>query len=84
MPTAAGQIWPHLKQATPSEVEQRRQPSLGDAMWPQLSREAKAKERDQALWDAICERNRRALVRGLREAVASVRADKQGGVDVIL
>jgi hypothetical protein len=74
--TAAGQIWPHLPQSTPSEVERRRKPSLGDALWPQLSREQKAKEADQALWQRLHEHNRQTLLRNLREANASLRADK--------
>jgi hypothetical protein len=33
--TAAGQIWPHLAQGTPDEVQQRRKPnSLADALYP--------------------------------------------------
>jgi hypothetical protein len=56
--TAAGQIWPHLQQATPNEVAHRRTPTTSDAIWPTLSREAKQREADQALWDACCKRAR--------------------------
>jgi hypothetical protein len=34
MPSAAGQIWPHLPSSARSEIEQRRASSLGEAMWP--------------------------------------------------
>jgi hypothetical protein len=47
-----------------------REPTIAQAIWPTLrsnSPEAKAKERDQALWDAINERNRQVLRQGLRE-----------------
>jgi hypothetical protein len=58
--------WSHLPSAARPEIKQRT-PSLGDAMWPQLSREQKAKERDQALWDEICKRQRDNFLRGWRE-----------------
>jgi hypothetical protein len=73
---AAGQIWPHLQSGVRPEVKQRER-SLGDAMWPSLSREAKAKARDQALWDAINDHNRRVLRRGLREAAANLREGRR-------
>jgi hypothetical protein len=47
MPNAAGQIWPHLPSGERSEVKQRT-PNIADAMFPSLSREAKAKEASQA------------------------------------
>ena len=65
-PSAAQALYGHLPSAVRPEVKQRER-SLGDAMWPQLSREQKAKERDKALWDRICERNRQVLRRNLRE-----------------
>jgi hypothetical protein len=63
-PSAAHALYPHLRQGTPNEVEQRRKPNVADALFPSLSREAKARDADQRLWDEICER----LRRGLREA----------------
>jgi hypothetical protein len=65
--SAAQSLYPHLPSAAREPIKQRER-SLGDALWPQLSREAKAKERDQALWDEICKRNRDILLRNLREA----------------
>jgi hypothetical protein len=41
-------------------------------MWPQLSREAKAKEADQRLWEAILERQRQSFRQGMREANANL------------
>jgi hypothetical protein len=52
-PSAASQIWPNLARGTPNEVEQRRTPSLADALFPSLSREAKRREAAQARWDAL-------------------------------
>jgi hypothetical protein len=69
--SVASQIWPHLSQGTHEPIKQRER-SLADAMWPQLSREAKAKEADQRLWTRINEHNREVLRRGLREAVANI------------
>jgi hypothetical protein len=74
--TAAGQIWPHL----PHDDERLAKPSkstVADAMWPSLSREAKAREADQRLWDAICERNRQSLLRNLRELNARLREGRR-------
>jgi hypothetical protein len=76
-PTAAQALYPHLRSGTPNEVDHRRKPSLADAIFPAWSREAKAKERDQALWDAINDHNRQVLRRGLREAVANLRAGRR-------
>jgi hypothetical protein len=58
MPTrsAAQSLYPHLPSAERIERPERKG-SVGDAMWPQLSREAKAREAGQARWDAICKRN---------------------------
>jgi hypothetical protein len=67
MPNPARQIWPHLQSGERPKIKQRT-PSLADALFPSLSKEAKAKERDQALWDAICQRNREILRKNLREA----------------
>ena len=38
---AARQIWPNLPQGTPDEVEQRRTPKIGDALWPSLTPQPK-------------------------------------------
>jgi hypothetical protein len=65
MPTAAGQIWPHLAHDDGREVKQERT-SLADSLWPSLSRAAKAKERDQRLWDEIVKRNRDNFLREWR------------------
>jgi hypothetical protein len=70
-PSAAQALYGHLPSAARAERPERKG-SVGDAMWPQLSREAKARERDQALWDAINRRQRESFVRGLREANASL------------
>ena len=66
MKSAAQSLYPHLPSSAREPIKQRT-PNIGDAMWPSLSREAKAKEADQALWDAICKRSRDSLLRGLRE-----------------
>jgi hypothetical protein len=59
-PSAAHQIYPHLPSGERPEVKQR-EPSLGDALWPQLLRAAKAREADQALWNRILERQRQSF-----------------------
>jgi hypothetical protein len=67
MANAAGQIWPHLKTGIPEPAQQRRKPnSLGEALWPQLSAEAKAQ-------DAARARNKEILLRNLRELNARMR-----------
>jgi len=71
MPTAAGQIWPHLPHDDERVAKQSKR-SVADAMWPQLSREVKAREADQALWQRLDERNRQTLLRNLREANANI------------
>jgi hypothetical protein len=52
-------------------------PDLASAMWPALSREAKAREQAQAREEAWRKRNREILLRNLREANASLRADRE-------
>jgi hypothetical protein len=58
--SAAQSLYPHLPSAAREPVQQRT-PNISDAMWPGLSRAAKAKEHDQQLWDAICRRQRDRL-----------------------
>jgi hypothetical protein len=70
--SAAGQIWPNLAQGTPEPVQQRT-PTVSDALWPGLSRAAKAQEADQRLWDQICRRQWDDFRRGWREANAKGR-----------
>jgi hypothetical protein len=62
MAGAAGQIWPGLPTGTPEPVKQRTA-NVSDAMWPGLSRAAKAVDANQRLWDAIVRRNRDDFVR---------------------
>ena len=64
--SAAGQIWPHLPTGTPEPVEQRT-PTVADAMFPNLSREAKAQEANQQRWDEWRKRYRDNRLRDLRE-----------------
>jgi len=64
--SAAGQIWPHLPTGTPEPVKQR-QNSLGDAMWPSLSREQKAKEALTAKWQAEQKARSKRMAEHLRE-----------------
>jgi hypothetical protein len=54
--SAAGQIYPHLPSAERTERPERKG-SVGDAMWPQLSREQRATDAAQALWARINKRN---------------------------
>jgi hypothetical protein len=69
--SAAASIYPHLPTAE-RPLSTQRERSLGDAMWPSLSREARQREADQALWQRLHEHNRQVLRRGLREAVANL------------
>jgi hypothetical protein len=64
-PSAAQALYPHLRQGTPKPVEQRRTGSIADAIFPGLSREAKARE-------AFAKRNRDNLLQALREANANL------------
>jgi hypothetical protein len=65
-PSAAAALYPHLPTSERPERTQRT-PNISDAMWPKLSREAKAQEADQRRWDELCKRNRDHLLRGLKE-----------------
>ena len=46
-PSAAQSLYPNLPTSARPEVKQR-QPNIADAMWPSLSRAAKAKEASQS------------------------------------
>jgi hypothetical protein len=65
--SAAQSLYPHLPSGAREPIKQKER-TLADALYPSLSREAKARAADQALWDRICERNRQTLLRNLREA----------------
>jgi hypothetical protein len=69
--SAAQSLYPDLPSAAREPIKQKER-TLGDAMWPSLSREQKAKEADRALWARINDHNRQVLRRGLREAVANI------------
>jgi hypothetical protein len=71
MRSAAQSLYPHLPSAVRPEVKQR-QPNIADALFPAWSREQKARDADQALWDRICDHNRQVLRQGLREARANI------------
>jgi hypothetical protein len=60
-------------------AEQRRGdlPSVADAMWPSLSRQAKAKEAEEAKQRAWRERDSQRLAQLLRETRESMRADRE-------
>jgi hypothetical protein len=68
-PSAAQAIYPHLASGEPAEVEQRRAPNVAQAMYPRPTK-------DELWWQERRRRDRAALLRHLREAVASVRAEK--------
>jgi hypothetical protein len=55
----------------------RDKPSLAEAMYPNLSKEARAQEAAQVREKARRERDHQALLRGLRELNARLRADRE-------
>jgi hypothetical protein len=59
MPTAAGQIWPNLPHDDERVAKQSRR-TVADAMWPSLSKEAKAKEASQTWAQAWARKEQRA------------------------
>ena len=77
MPTAASQIWPHQPHDDERVAKQSKR-SVADALWPSLSREKKAREAEQARWDAWRKRDRDSTLRLLREANASLRRERSG------
>ena len=64
--TAAQAIYPHLPSGAREPVQQRT-PTVADAMFPNLSREAKAQEANQQRWDEWRKRYRDNRLRDLRE-----------------
>ena len=75
--TPAQSLYPHLPSADRAPSTQRER-SLADAMYPSLSREARAKEAELAWVEARNKRNRDNTLKWLREANANLRADKAG------
>jgi hypothetical protein len=72
-PSAAAALYPHLRQGTPNEVEQRRAPnSIGDAMWPSLSPSAKAHDAAQAQQ----QRRKQQFIADLRELTEQIRRSR--------
>jgi hypothetical protein len=65
-PSAAGQIWAHLAHDD-ERVTKQSKGSLSDALWPSLSREAKARAAEERRWaNELAQRNKR-LAADLRE-----------------
>ena len=77
-PSAAQSLYPHLPSAVREPVQQRT-PNTADAMWPSLSRSAKAQEAHQRRWDEWRERDRQSLLRNLRETTAALRRERGRG-----
>ena len=69
--SAAQAIYPHLPSGAREPVQQRT-PTVADAMWPSLSRSAKAADANQQRWDAMLKRQRDNRLRDLREANANL------------
>jgi hypothetical protein len=70
--TAAQAIYPHLPSGERPLVQTQRGPGLADAIFPGLSRQAKAAEAQQQRWDEWRKRNRDNHLRWLREANANL------------
>jgi hypothetical protein len=60
-------LYPNLPSGIPNEVEGRRARNAAEGCWPSWSREAKAKDADQRLWESILERQRESFRQGMRE-----------------
>jgi hypothetical protein len=54
-------------------------PSLADALYPNLSASARARETAEAKQQAWREQSRQSLLRGLKELNESLRADREKG-----
>jgi hypothetical protein len=65
--SAAQSLYPHLPSAARPEVQQRRTASLSDSLWPQLSREQKARDAWQAKWEAEQKERNRRMAEHLRQ-----------------
>jgi hypothetical protein len=76
--SAAQSFYPHLPSAAREPVKQKER-TLADALFPSLSREQKARDADQALWDRICSHNREVLRQGLHKAVANIERRERRG-----
>jgi len=74
-PSAAKAVYPHLASGERPEVQQRT-PNTPDAMFPNLSREVKAREADQRWWEAKQKAQSKQLAADLRAIVAEIRAEK--------
>ena len=66
-PSAAQALYGHLPAGSRQPVQQRT-PNISDAMWPSLSRSAKAQEAEQKRWEEWKTRQRDLLLKHLREA----------------
>jgi hypothetical protein len=70
--TPAQALYPHLPSAERPERAQGG-PRLSDAMWPALSREAKARDEDKARWEALEKARSKRIAEDLRALAASLR-----------
>jgi hypothetical protein len=70
-PSAAQALYGHLKSGTPQAIEQRREPSIGDAMWPTLSRAAAQARQDTELKSRL-----KRTAKNLQEVLDSVRREQ--------
>ena len=72
---AAGQIWPHLLHDD-GRVAKPSTRTAADALWPSLSREAKAEAARQARWQEERKARNKRMVENLDEIIDAVRREK--------
>ena len=74
--SAAQALYGHLPSGERAGQPERKG-SVGDAMWPALSRDATAREAAQAKWQAEQKARNARIAADLRELAASIREGKR-------
>jgi hypothetical protein len=75
--SAAGQIWPHLPHDDERVANQSKR-SLADSLWPQLSREQKAKEAWETRWREEQKARSKRMAQHLREINERLARERRG------
>jgi hypothetical protein len=76
--STAAEIWPHLPHDDERVAKQSKH-SVADSLWPQLSREVKAKDAATAKWQAEQKAQNKRIAEHLRQIVERIEARERKG-----
>jgi hypothetical protein len=76
-PSAAQALYGHLKSGAREPVQRRGEPSIGDAMWPSLSQQARQQQAREARAQAELKARSKRTAENLQSVLDAIRREKE-------